>query len=117
MAEAQRLRPEVIVLDARLPDRTGVEACRGILSGQPVTHGAPPSARQLDEPSAQERRILPLITHGQTGRDIARALTLERTHRRGVGEQHVAQAQARPPGRSSRLHCRFMSQAERTADT
>jgi hypothetical protein len=58
----------------------------------------------LDEPSAQERRILPLIAHGQTDRDIARALTLERTHRQGVGEQPVAQAQARPPGRSSRLH-------------
>ena len=33
--EAKRLRPDVILMDVRLPDGSGVEACREILSEQP----------------------------------------------------------------------------------
>lgn len=35
-AEAKRLRPDVILMDVRLPDGSGVEACREILSEQPT---------------------------------------------------------------------------------
>ena len=31
-AEAKRLRPDVILMDVRLPDGSGVEACREIVS-------------------------------------------------------------------------------------
>jgi two-component system, NarL family, response regulator DevR len=34
-AEAKRLRPDVILMDVRLPDGSGVEACREILSDHP----------------------------------------------------------------------------------
>ena len=37
IAEAVRLRPEVILMDLRLPDGSGIEACREILSGAPRT--------------------------------------------------------------------------------
>ncbi|MBI4594706.1 MAG: response regulator transcription factor [Candidatus Rokubacteria bacterium] len=35
---AARLRPEVVVLDVRLPDRSGVEACREIRASDPAVH-------------------------------------------------------------------------------
>ncbi len=35
VAQAARLRPDVVVLDVRLPDRSGVEACREIRSADP----------------------------------------------------------------------------------
>lgn len=35
IAEAARLRPDVVLMDLRLPDGSGVEACREILSAQP----------------------------------------------------------------------------------
>ena len=35
MKEAARLRPDVLLMDVRLPDGSGVEACREILSVQP----------------------------------------------------------------------------------
>jgi DNA-binding NarL/FixJ family response regulator len=38
VTEAARLRPDVVVLDVRLPDRSGVEACREIRSAAPATH-------------------------------------------------------------------------------
>lgn len=34
-AEAERLRPDVVVLDMRLPDGSGIEACREIRSANP----------------------------------------------------------------------------------
>lgn len=37
IAECARLRPDVVLLDIRLPDGTGFEACRQILSRQPET--------------------------------------------------------------------------------
>ena len=37
VAEAARLMPEVILMDLRLPDGTGVDACREILSSAPRT--------------------------------------------------------------------------------
>ena len=38
VAEAVRLQPTVVLLDLRLPDGTGVEACREILEHCPDTH-------------------------------------------------------------------------------
>lgn len=37
MKEAQRLHPDVILMDVRLPDGSGVEACREIVSDRPGT--------------------------------------------------------------------------------
>lgn len=37
VAEARRLRPDIVVMDVRLPDGTGVEACREIRSLLPFT--------------------------------------------------------------------------------
>lgn len=37
VSEAMRLAPEVILMDLRLPDGSGVDACREILSGAPQT--------------------------------------------------------------------------------
>jgi two-component system response regulator DevR len=37
IAEAERLAPDVILMDLRLPDGSGVEACREILSAAPRT--------------------------------------------------------------------------------
>jgi DNA-binding NarL/FixJ family response regulator len=37
VSEAQRLRPEVILMDLRLPDGNGITACREILSNGPAT--------------------------------------------------------------------------------
>ncbi len=38
VAQARRLRPDVVVMDVRLPDRSGVEACREIRAEAPGTH-------------------------------------------------------------------------------
>ncbi|MFI5255135.1 MAG: response regulator [Candidatus Limnocylindrales bacterium] len=37
VAEARRVRPDLIVMDVRLPDGSGVEACREILAESPAT--------------------------------------------------------------------------------
>jgi DNA-binding NarL/FixJ family response regulator len=36
VTEAERLRPDVVIMDLRLPDGNGVEACRDIRSGNPA---------------------------------------------------------------------------------
>ncbi|MBI4672683.1 MAG: response regulator transcription factor [Chloroflexi bacterium] len=36
--ESARLKPNVVVMDIRLPDGSGVEACREIRAAQPATH-------------------------------------------------------------------------------
>ncbi len=38
VAEAIRLRPDIVLLDLRLPDGSGIEACREILGTCPGTH-------------------------------------------------------------------------------
>ena len=38
IAEARRCAPDVVVMDVRLPDGSGFEACREIRSEQPETH-------------------------------------------------------------------------------
>jgi DNA-binding NarL/FixJ family response regulator len=38
IAEAIRLRPDIVLLDLRLPDGSGIEACREILAACPETH-------------------------------------------------------------------------------
>jgi two-component system, NarL family, response regulator DevR len=38
VAEAIRLRPDIVLLDLRLPDGSGIEACREILGACPETH-------------------------------------------------------------------------------
>lgn len=37
VAEAARLKPRVVVMDVRLPDRSGMEACREIRNADPAT--------------------------------------------------------------------------------
>jgi DNA-binding NarL/FixJ family response regulator len=34
---AKRLRPDIVLMDVRLPDGSGVEACRAILASHPAT--------------------------------------------------------------------------------
>ncbi len=38
VAEAVRLQPDIVLLDLRLPDGSGIEACREILAACPETH-------------------------------------------------------------------------------
>ncbi|HET7729085.1 MAG TPA: response regulator transcription factor [Usitatibacter sp.] len=38
VARAAELRPDVVLMDLRLPDGSGVDACREIMSAQPGTH-------------------------------------------------------------------------------
>ncbi|MCZ7624498.1 MAG: response regulator transcription factor [Candidatus Methylomirabilis sp.] len=38
VAQAARLQPNVIIMDVRLPDSSGVEACREIRSADPKAH-------------------------------------------------------------------------------
>ncbi len=38
LTEAARLRPDVVVMDVRLPDRTGVEACADLARQVPAAH-------------------------------------------------------------------------------
>jgi len=35
--QAERLRPQVVLMDLRLPDGSGIDACRDILSALPQT--------------------------------------------------------------------------------
>ena len=37
ISEAERLKPDVILMDVRLPDGSGVEACRAIRAARPET--------------------------------------------------------------------------------
>src|SRR5918998_3452436 len=37
VAETRRLKPDVVVMDVRLPDGSGVEACREIRAERPAT--------------------------------------------------------------------------------
>jgi DNA-binding NarL/FixJ family response regulator len=38
ISEAKRYQPDVVVMDVRLPDGSGIEACREIREAQPATH-------------------------------------------------------------------------------
>lgn len=49
LAEATRLKPDVILMDVRLPDGSGVEACRDILAACPDTHVLYLTSYQDDE--------------------------------------------------------------------
>lgn len=139
MAQAARLQPDVIIMDVRLPDRSGVEACREIRSTDPrvqiimltshadedavfnsIMAGASGyllkqvqgrevvravetvatgqslldpavtqkvlekvkrlatgrGAGEISQLSAQEQKVLALVSEGKTNREIARALGL-----------------------------------------
>lgn len=61
VAEAGRVRPDVVVMDLRLPDGTGLDACREILS-------ANPAARVLFLTSySDEEAVLSTILAGAAG--------------------------------------------------
>ena len=49
LSEALRLKPDVVLMDLRLPDGTGVESCREIRSACPTTHVVFLSSYQDDE--------------------------------------------------------------------
>ncbi|NJD67353.1 MAG: DNA-binding response regulator [Candidatus Methylomirabilota bacterium] len=139
VAQAARLQPNVIIMDVRLPDSSGVEACREIRSADPKAHiimltshadedavfnsimagAAGYLLKQVSEPelvqaietvatgqslldpavthkvlekikrlatgrgiseisqlSAQEQKVLALVSEGMTNREVARALGL-----------------------------------------
>lgn len=76
IAEAGRLRPDVVLMDVKLPDGSGVEACRSIRAAQP-------SARVLFLTSyADDEAVLATILAGAdgfflkdvSGDDLVRAL-------------------------------------------
>ena len=46
LVEARRTKPDVVVMDVRLPDGSGVDACRAIRSERPETRDM---RRGLDE--------------------------------------------------------------------
>lgn len=75
--------PDVVVMDVRLPDGSGVEACRDIRSAFPVARlfsalrgGTRSSDPLLEKLSEQERRVLDLITTGLTNRENAEEMFL-----------------------------------------
>ena len=81
LSEARRLTPDVVLMDLRLPDGTGVESCREIRAICPGTRvlfltsyqeekGAPVTL------SPQQKRVLALLAEGKTNKEIARALEL-----------------------------------------
>ena len=57
--EALRLRPEVVLMDVRLPDGSGIEACRRIRAAEPeiqvlmlTSYDGPETRRQASEAGA-----------------------------------------------------------------
>src|SRR6266545_420087 len=100
------LRPDVAVLDARLPDGSGIDVCREIRSVDPSIHAliltsfeddealfsaimagaagyvlkqirrGPEQPDELRALTEQERRILALVAEGLTNREIAQRMFL-----------------------------------------
>jgi DNA-binding NarL/FixJ family response regulator len=76
------LRPDVALLDARLPDGSGIDTCRDVRSVDPAISvligdwadgGGDPRLGAL---TPQERRILQHIADGLTNRQIGEAMSL-----------------------------------------
>jgi DNA-binding NarL/FixJ family response regulator len=82
LAECLRLRPDVILMDLRLPDGSGVEACREILSTVPGT-------RVLFLTSySDEEAIVGAVFSGAVGyllKDIGREPLLQAVHHVACG--------------------------------
>ncbi len=83
VAEAARLKPDVVLMDIRLPDGTGVEACRRILSARPAT-------RVLFLTSfGDEDTVLAAIcsgAHGYVLKDIASEVLIEAIRKVAAGQ-------------------------------
>jgi two-component system response regulator DevR len=101
----ESLAPDVVVLDIRLPGRSGVEACAEIKRRRPETKIVMPTSYADDEVlfaglSEQEFRVLALVTEGKTNRKIGETLHLsEKTVRNYVSDiltklGHTSRAQA-----------------------
>ena len=93
VAEAARLRPQVILMDLRLPDGTGVEACREILSSAPET-------RILFLTShSDEEAVMSTILSGAAGyllKDIGHLALVRAIHDAADGRSVIDAALAQP---------------------
>ena len=63
IAAARRFEPDLVVMDVRLPDGSGIEACRDIRAEFP--------AMRIVMLTSQERKILLLVAEGKTNKEIA----------------------------------------------
>jgi DNA-binding NarL/FixJ family response regulator len=93
IAQAATLRPDVILMDLRLPDGSGVEACREILSGAP-------HVRILFLTShSDEQAVMSTILAGACGyllKDIGHEALLGAIRRAAAGESVLEAVVAQP---------------------
>jgi len=121
LARIPALRPDVAILDVRLPDGEGVSVCRDVRSAvspppawlvlERLRRGEEPEDPRFASLSPQERRILELIADGLTNKQIGAELFLaEKTvknyvssllHKLGFGRRTEAAVYASERRRSS----------------
>jgi DNA-binding NarL/FixJ family response regulator len=92
---AERLEPDLVLLDVRIPEEGGIEAGRQILEALPATRESildpglrsgvldwvmrsvpPPETPEHPALTPQEQRIVALVAEGKTNKEIAVAMDL-----------------------------------------
>jgi DNA-binding NarL/FixJ family response regulator len=109
--EAERTRPDVVVLDIRLVDGSGIEATREIRDRLPdtkvsrLTTFADDHASYASIPAGAAGYVLKPITGGMTNNQIGAELFLaEKTVKTSVS---ISSASSRPPAAPKRRHTLF----------
>ena len=101
VSEAIRLKPDIVLLDIRLSDRSGVEVCRDILAECPGTHVLFLTSYADDE------TILSAVISGAQGyvlKDATTSVLIEALRTIGAGQSCLTQ-------RSPRKRCPFLGPA------